>query len=72
MEANLPEPSSNHDLGLDGLINLDQMGGIELFFSQPIWPKDVLLGQVGQSGSGGSAAFDLRDFFGLYDTQPQF
>ena len=72
MEANVSESGLNHDLGFDGLMNLDQMGGIEMFFSQPIWPEDVLPGQVGQSGSGGSAAFDLRNLFGLYDTQPQF
>jgi hypothetical protein len=69
MEANASEPDPNHELGLDGFMNLDQMGGIELFFSQPIWPENALLGQVGQSGAG---EFDPRNLFGLYDTQPQF
>ena len=71
-EGGAPELDLNHELGFDGLVNLDQMGGIELFFSQPIWPESALLGQVGQPGSGGVGAFDLGNLFGLYDMQPQF
>jgi len=52
VESNVLENNPTRDLGIDGLMNLDQMGGIEMFFSQPIWPENVLLGQVGQSGSG--------------------
>jgi hypothetical protein len=52
MEGGAPGLNLNHELGLDGLVNLDQMGGIDLFFSQPIWPESML-GQVGQSGNGG-------------------
>jgi len=72
METNVSESVPNSNFDLDGLMNLDQMGGLELFFSQPMWPENVLLGQDGQSGSGGAVAFDFRDLFGLYDTQPQF
>jgi len=72
MEWNVSESVPNNSLDLDGLMNLDQMGGLELFFSQPMWPENVLLGQDVQSSSGGAGAFDFRDLFGLYDTQPQF
>jgi hypothetical protein len=72
VEGGAPELNLNHELGFDGLVNLDQMGGVELFFSQPIWPESALLGQVGQQGSGGVGAFDLGNLLGLYDMQPQF
>jgi len=52
--SNAPEPNSNRYLGLDRPTNLDQMGGIRLFFSQPIWPENMLLGQVGQLGGEGA------------------
>ena len=71
-EANAPEPNSTYGLGFDGMTNLEQMGGIEMFFSQSIWPEGALSGPVGESDSGGATSFDLRNFFGLYDTQPQF
>ena len=71
VELGVSEPNSAQGLGLDGLMNLDQMGGIEMFFSQPIWPGNVLLGQVGESGGGEARAFDFGDLFGLYDGQPQ-
>lgn len=45
-EANALNPV--HDLGFDGPAGLDQAGGIEMFFSQSIWPESVLLGLVGQ------------------------
>lgn len=64
----LPEPNPAQGLGIDGLMNL---GGIEMFLSQSIWPENVLLGQVGESGGGEAAAFDFGDLFGLYDAQPQ-
>ena len=70
-ESNALEPDSTQGFGLDGLMNLAQMGGIEMFFSQSMWPENVLLGQVGESGSGEAGAFDFTDLFGLYDTQPQ-
>ena len=66
------EPDSAQGFGFDGLMNLDQMGGIELFFSQPIWPENAFLGQVGQPGGGGVGAFGPTDFLGLYDVQSQF
>jgi len=68
-EGTASEPVLNCNLGFDGLTNLDQMGGIELFFSQPMWPENMLLGQEGPSDSGGAGEFDLRDLFGLYDAQ---
>lgn len=66
------EPNSAHGFYLDGMANLDQMGGIEMFFGQSIWPESVLSGLVGESDSRGVASFDFGNFFGLYDTQPQF
>jgi len=71
VESHVLEPDSTLGLGLDGLMNLDQMGGIEMFFSKSIWPENVLLGRVGESGGGEAGAFDFADLFGLYDTQPQ-
>ena len=68
-EANVSNPV--HDLGFDGLANLDQAGGIGMFFSQSIWPENVLSGLVGQS-DGAPESFDLGTLFGLYDPQPQF
>lgn len=71
-EANVLGPDSVHGLGLDGLTNLDQMGGIEMFFGRSIWPESVLTGLVGEPDGGGVTSFDLGNFFGLYDTQTQF
>lgn len=71
-EANVPVPNPTHSFGFDGLTNLDQTGGIEMFFNQSIWPEGVLSGPVRESDGRGVLPFDLRDFFGLYDTQPQF
>lgn len=71
-EADALEPNLRQDMGLDGLTNLNQMGGIEMFFSQSIWPESALSGLVGESDGGGATSFDLGNFFGLYDTQPQF
>ena len=70
-EADVLEPNSTHGLGIDGLTNYDQMGGIEMFFSQSIWPESVLSGQVGESDGGELASFDLRNLFGFYETPPQ-
>ena len=71
VESSASEPNPSQGFGLDGLINLDQMGGIELFFSQPMWLENVLLGQVEQPSVGETGALDFGDLFGLYDTQPQ-
>jgi len=65
---NASEPDPVQGLGIDGLMNL---GGIEVFLSQPIWPENALLGQVGESGGGEAGAFDFGDLFGLHDAQPQ-
>ena len=70
VESNLLEPNSTQDFGLGGVMNLDQMRGIELFFSQSTWSENMLA-QVGSS-DGEVGAFDLSDIFGLYDAQPQF
>jgi len=66
--SNISEPNPAQVLGIDGLMN---PGGIEMFLSQPIWPENVLLGRIGESGGGEAAAFDFGDLFGLYDGQPQ-
>lgn len=69
-EANASNPAQ--DLDLDGLMNIDQMGGIEMFFSQSVLPENVLSGLLGQSDGGGTVSFELRNLFGLYDAQTQF
>jgi len=71
-ESGVPEPDSAQGFGFDGLMNLDQMGGIELFFSQPTWPENAFLGQAGQPGGGGVGIFGPTDLLGLYDAQSQF
>jgi hypothetical protein len=71
-DANLLEPNSAHGSGFDGMTNLDQMGGIEMFFSQSLWPESVLSGLAGESDGEGVALFDFGNLFGLFDTQPQF
>jgi hypothetical protein len=71
-EGNVLEPDPTHGLDFDGLTNLDQMGGIEMFFSKSIWPESVLSGLAGGSEGEEATSFDLRNFFGLYNTQPQF
>lgn len=57
------------DMEPGGLLNLDQMGGIEMFFSQPMWPEDVLSGVFDQSDE---EVFDLKNLFGFHDTQPPY
>jgi hypothetical protein len=71
VEPNASEHNSTQDFGLDGFMNLNQMREIEMFFSQPIWPENVLLGQAGESSGGEAGAFDFTDLFGLHDAQPQ-
>ena len=70
VESNLLEPNSTQGFGLGGVMNLDQMRGIELFFSQPMCSENVLA-QVGESSGGETGAFHLGDLFGLYDAQHQ-
>jgi len=64
MGSNVSEPNSIQSLIIVGLMNLDQMGGIEMFFGRPIWPGNVLLDQLGQLEGGEAETFDFRDFSG--------